>query len=71
MRKQWNKNNKKDEYEKCPKCGKKTLVTNKKLKRNFPFGRKSKPRYMVKKEIHSCISISKPFCRYYNEVKKG
>lgn len=46
-------------YSKCPKCGKRKVLIFKIVKKNYPFGRKSKPIRVVKKTKLKCFA-----CKY-------
>ena len=64
----------------CPECGRKTVVAVTTMRRNYPFGKKSKPRYVPKKREEMCMNqkitkqgdgkISvKTMCRYSREIR--
>jgi len=50
------KSRKKKIYSKCPKCGKNKLAIFKIIKKNYPFGKKSKPLRVIKKRKIKCFA---------------
>ena len=60
-----NNKRRKNQARLCPRCRKKNLIIIDVLKKNWPFGKKSKPAIIIKKRKKVCTNC------YYREIRAG